>query len=178
MSITLIEIHERMEDGPLYSPISHVVWFLRCILCQTHFTRLAIDHESCWAMVAQDTHISFTYWRYDYYFTGCGHNSKIMYSWPPITGICDIDWSLLCSELLGMVPPPSQIRGLAISAWWLRKQFSYPPAGVDDVILQCYTRAFILALLGGALFVDKTSTHVQLCYLPLLRDFIEIFHYS
>ncbi|RVW13365.1 Serine/threonine-protein phosphatase 7 long form-like [Vitis vinifera] len=80
----------------------------------------------------------------------CGHDSKIMYSWPPITGICDIDWSLLCSELLG----------------------------VDDVILQCYTRAFILALLGGALFVDKTSTHVQLGYLPLLRDFIEIFHYS
>ena len=101
-----------------------------------------------------------------------------MYSWPPITGICDIDWSLLCSELLGMVPPPSQIRGFAISAQWLRKQFSYPPAGVDDVILQCYTCAFILALLGGALFVDKTSTHVQLCYLPLLRDFIKLFHYS
>ena len=95
---------------------------------------------------------------------------------PPITDTCDIDWSLLCSELLGMVPPPSQIRGFAISAQWLRKQFSYPPAGVDDVILQCYTRAFILALLGGALFADKTGTHV--CYLPLLRDFTEISHYS
>ena len=97
---------------------------------------------------------------------------------PPITGTCDIDWSLLCSELLGVVPPPSQIRGSSISARWLREQFSYPPAGVDDVILQRYARAFILALLGGALFADKTGTHVQLCYLPLLRDFTEISHYS
>ncbi|KAL6330569.1 hypothetical protein AAG906_040500 [Vitis piasezkii] len=97
---------------------------------------------------------------------------------PPITGTCDIDWSLLCYELLGVVPPPSQIRGSSISARWLREQFSYPPAGVDDVILQRYACAFILALLGGALFADKTGTHVQLCYLPLLRDFTEISHYS
>ena len=26
---------------------------------------------------------------------------------PPITGTCDINWSLLCLELLGVVPPPS-----------------------------------------------------------------------
>ena len=97
---------------------------------------------------------------------------------PPITGTCDIGWSLLCSELLGVVTSSSQIRGSSILARWLCEQFSYPPAGVDDVILQCYARAFILALLGGALFTDKTGTHVQLCYLPLLRDFTEISHYS
>ncbi|KAJ9671156.1 hypothetical protein PVL29_027237 [Vitis rotundifolia] len=34
---------------------------------------------------------------------------------PPITGTCDIDWSLLCSEFLGVVLPLSQIRGSAIS---------------------------------------------------------------
>ena len=97
---------------------------------------------------------------------------------PPITDTCDIDWSLICFELLGVVPPPSQIRGSSISARWLREQFSYPPAGVDDVILQCYAHAFILALLGGALFTNKTCPHVQLCYLPLLRNFTEISHYS
>ncbi|RVW28833.1 Serine/threonine-protein phosphatase 7 long form-like [Vitis vinifera] len=70
------------------------------------------------------------------------------------------------------------IRGSSISARWLREQFSYPPVGVDDVILQRYARAFILALLGGALFANKTGIHVQLCYLPLLRDFTEISHYS
>ena len=60
----------------------------------------------------------------------------------------------------------------------MREQFSYPPVGVSDVILQRYACAFILALLGGALFADKTGTHVQLCYLPLLRDFTKISHYS
>ena len=33
----------------------------------------------------------------------------------PITGTCDIDWSLLCYKLLGVTPPTSEIRGLAIS---------------------------------------------------------------
>ena len=77
-----------------------------------------------------------------------------------------------------MVPPPFHIRGSTISARWLHEQFSYPLTGVNDVILQCYARAFILALLGGALFADKTGTHVYLYYLPLLRDFTEISHYS
>ena len=79
---------------------------------------------------------------------------------PPITSTCDIDWSLLCSELLGVVPLLSQIRGSSMSARWLREQFSYPPIGINDVILQRYAHAFILALLGGALFTDKTATHV------------------
>ncbi|KAL6323206.1 hypothetical protein AAG906_029213 [Vitis piasezkii] len=62
----------------------------------------------------------------------------------PIIDTCDINWSLLWST---------------ISTRWLRELFSYPPAGADDVILQRYARAFILALLGGALFADKTDTH-------------------
>ncbi|RVW77889.1 hypothetical protein CK203_054346 [Vitis vinifera] len=33
----------------------------------------------------------------------------------PITGTCDIDWSLLCYELLGATPPTSKIKGSAIS---------------------------------------------------------------
>ena len=88
---------------------------------------------------------------------------------PPITSTCDIDWSLLYSKLLGVLPPPSQIKGSGISIWWLHEQFSYPPIGVDDVILQCYAHAFILALLGGALFTNKTYTHVQLCYLSTIE---------
>ncbi|RVW52910.1 hypothetical protein CK203_110637 [Vitis vinifera] len=76
---------------------------------------------------------------------------------PPITGTCDIDWSLLCSELLG----------------------------VDDVILQCYARVFILALLGGALFADKTGTHCWHTYLEsyvvrvwiVPQRFLDLSHY-
>ena len=39
-------------------------------------------------------------------------------------------------------------------------------------------RVLSLTLLGGALFTNQTGRHVQLCYLPLLRDFTEISHYS
>ncbi|RVX13526.1 Serine/threonine-protein phosphatase 7 long form-like [Vitis vinifera] len=89
---------------------------------------------------------------------------------PPITSTCDIDWSLLCLELLDVVPPPSQIRRSAISTQWLHEQFSHPPAGVDDVILQRYARAFILALLGRALFTDKTDTHGSAVLAYLYRE--------
>ena len=35
---------------------------------------------------------------------------------PPITGTCDIDWSMLCSKLLGVGPFSCKIRGSTISA--------------------------------------------------------------
>ncbi|RVW82581.1 Serine/threonine-protein phosphatase 7 long form-like [Vitis vinifera] len=51
-----------------------------------------------------------------------------------IIGTCDIDWSLLCYELLG---------------------FSHPPVDLDDATLEQYARAFILGLIGSTLFTDK-----------------------
>ncbi|RVW50294.1 Serine/threonine-protein phosphatase 7 long form-like [Vitis vinifera] len=64
-----------------------------------------------------------------------------------ITGTCDIDWSLLCYELLGVTPPTSEIRGSAISTRWLCHQFSHPPVDLDDATLERYARAFILGLI-------------------------------
>ena len=34
---------------------------------------------------------------------------------PPITSTCDIDWSMLCSELLGVSPPSTEARGSIVS---------------------------------------------------------------
>ncbi|RVW34841.1 Serine/threonine-protein phosphatase 7 long form-like [Vitis vinifera] len=73
----------------------------------------------------------------------------------PITGTCDIDWSLLCYELLGVTPPIFEIRGSAISTRWLCHQFSQPPLDLDDATLERYARAFILGLIGSALFTYK-----------------------
>ena len=39
-------------------------------------------------------------------------------------------------------------------------------------------RAFILALLGSFLFVDKKDMHIQLRFLPLLQDLMETSMYS
>ncbi|WJZ81334.1 hypothetical protein VitviT2T_001182 [Vitis vinifera] len=96
----------------------------------------------------------------------------------PITGTCDIDWSLLCYELLGVTPPTSEIRGSAISTRWLCHQFSHPPVDLDDATLEQYARAFILGLIGSALFTDKKGTHIHMCYLPLLRDLTQTSMYS
>ncbi|KAL6323421.1 hypothetical protein AAG906_038990 [Vitis piasezkii] len=94
---------------------------------------------------------------------------------PPITSTCDIDWSLLCSEFLGVVPPPSQIKGSVISARWLCEQFSYPPAGVDDVILQRYACAFILALLVQCWHTYIESYVVRIWIVP--QRFLDLSHY-
>ncbi|RVW18813.1 Serine/threonine-protein phosphatase 7 long form-like [Vitis vinifera] len=178
MSTTFMDIHARVGDGPSYSAICDTVW----IYGVYRVGHISLDWPLITSLVERwrpETHtFHLPIGEMTITLQDVAMILGLRIHGPPITGTCDIDWSLLCSELLGVVPPPSQIRGSSISARWLREQFSYPPAGVDDVILQRYARAFILALLGGALFADKTGTHVQLCYLPLLRDFTEISHYS
>ena len=76
----------------------------------------------------------------------------------PIIGTCDIDWSLLCYELLSVTSPTSENKGLAILTWWLCHQFSHPPIDSDDVTLERYGQAFILTLIG--------STHLQTRRVP------------
>ncbi|CAL9019639.1 unnamed protein product [Prunus brigantina] len=60
---------------------------------------------------------------------------------------------------------------------------------VSGAILQCFrhkfrgvhhvfARAYLLYLLGCTLFVDKTSTRVQIVYLRLLRDLDSVAGYS
>ncbi|RVX16705.1 Serine/threonine-protein phosphatase 7 long form-like [Vitis vinifera] len=51
--------------------------------------------------------------------------------------------------------PTSEIKGSAISTRWLCHQFSHPPVDLDDATLEQYARAFILGLIGSALFTDK-----------------------
>ncbi|XP_019080373.2 serine/threonine-protein phosphatase 7 long form homolog [Vitis vinifera] len=90
----------------------------------------------------------------------------------PITGTCDIDWSLLCYELLGVTPPTSEIKGSAISTRWLCHQFSHPPVDLDDATLEQYACAFILELIGSTLFTDKKVEHLEqgLQYEALLHE--------
>ncbi|RVX06235.1 Serine/threonine-protein phosphatase 7 long form-like [Vitis vinifera] len=79
---------------------------------------------------------------------------------------------------LRVTPPTSEIKGSAISTRWLCHQFSHPPVDLDDATLERYARAFILGLIGSALFTDKKGTHIHMCYLPLLRDLTQTSMYS
>ena len=95
-----------------------------------------------------------------------------------ITSTCDIDWSLLCYELLGVTPPTYEIKGSVISTRWLCHQFSHPPVDSDDATLERYARDFILGLIGSVLFIAKKDTLIHICYLPLLRDLTQTSIYS
>lgn len=93
-----------------------------------------------------------------------------------VTGPPHDDWAGLAEELLGVRPGVDEVSGKPVldgsflRTTWLRRHFSQLPAGADDITVQRYSRAYILALLGSILFADKSGDSVSLFYLPILRD--------
>ena len=97
---------------------------------------------------------------------------------PPVTGTCDFDVSSLCQELVGVIPPLIELQGSIVLTRWLSQHLSTPLTDVDEVILERSACGFILSLLGTFLFADKKGLHIHLCFLPLLRDLVQISTYS
>ena len=50
-------------------------------------------------------------------------------------------------------------------------KFPTLPLDVDDVVIQRYTRAYILLLIGGCLFVDKSSGFIHLMFFHCYQIF-------
>nr|XP_048334933.1 serine/threonine-protein phosphatase 7 long form homolog isoform X2 [Ziziphus jujuba var. spinosa] len=95
-----------------------------------------------------------------------------------VSGNSDLQWDDLCEELLGLRPDRNVLHGSALKLSWLRANFQRPPQDADESTLQCYARAYILGLMGGVLFTDKSGADVQLIFLPLLRDFSHVKQFS
>lgn len=93
---------------------------------------------------------------------------------PAVTGSTKYNWADLCEDLLGRRPGPKDLHGSHVSLAWLRENFRNLPADPDEVTLKCHTRAFVLALMSGFLYGDKSKHDVALTFLPLLRDFDEV----
>ncbi|CAH8362790.1 unnamed protein product [Eruca vesicaria subsp. sativa] len=93
---------------------------------------------------------------------------------PAVTGTTKYNWADLCEDLLGLRPGPGDLHGSHVSLSWLRDNFRNLPADPDEETLKCYTRAFVLALMSGFLYGDKSKHDVALTFLPLLRDFDEV----
>ncbi|XP_018437685.2 serine/threonine-protein phosphatase 7 long form homolog [Raphanus sativus] len=93
---------------------------------------------------------------------------------PAVTGSTKNNWADLCEDLLGLRPGPGDLHGSHVSLAWLRDNFRNLPADPDEETLKCHTRAFILALMSGFLYGDKSKHDVALTFLPLLRDFDEV----
>jgi len=89
----------------------------------------------------------------------------------PSTG----SWRDVCSRLLGRTPPNRELgkdkntgvlEGASIKAKWLEDQFRNPlPVDAPEALVQKYARFYILELLGGTLFMDKSGERISVRYL-------------
>ena len=77
----------------------------------------------------------------------------------PVVGSTNINWQILCGKLLGRIPPPYKLKGVGLSMPWLSDVFGVLP---DDVTVQQYARAYILEMIGGSIFADKSGDKVHL----------------
>ena len=62
--------------------------------------------------------------------------------------------------------------------WRHKHIWAMPSSYMDEKSIQRYTRAYILQLIGGFLFLGKSSDKVHLMFLPLLEDFEVVGRYS
>lgn len=60
----------------------------------------------------------------------------------------------------------------------MSSQFIELSSDVDDITIQRYARAYIMQLIGGFLFADKSNTLVHLIFLSLLGSFETAGRYS
>ncbi|XP_057246685.1 serine/threonine-protein phosphatase 7 long form homolog [Beta vulgaris subsp. vulgaris] len=93
----------------------------------------------------------------------------------PVTGRGEGNWAELVFELLGIWPntpenEPKVLQGSSLRLAWLRQHFFLLSNDADELTVQRFARAYILALMGSILFADKSGDAVQVLYLPLLAD--------
>ncbi|RYR79695.1 hypothetical protein Ahy_A01g004514 [Arachis hypogaea] len=81
-------------------------------------------------------------------------------------------------ELLGVVPPPSQVQKYAVNCSWFQETFGECPDGADDETVRRYARAYIMMLLGTQLFGDKSGNRIHIRWLPYIARLEEMGTYS
>ncbi|XP_038885843.1 serine/threonine-protein phosphatase 7 long form homolog [Benincasa hispida] len=97
-----------------------------------------------------------------------------------LIGFIQLDWHLT-TALVECCRPETHtfhlpcgeydLKGSRLSIMWLASQFPELPLDANDISVRRYARAYIMQLIGGLLFTDKSSTLVHLMLLPLLFDF-------
>ncbi|XP_027351105.1 protein MAIN-LIKE 2-like [Abrus precatorius] len=74
-------------------------------------------------------------------------------------------------DLLGIRPPSFTFMGSSLKLIWLDEHFSHVGLhNKNSIQLTCFTRAYILRLIGGFMLADHSSSRVPVRYLPLLED--------
>ncbi|XP_050289663.1 protein MAIN-LIKE 1-like [Quercus robur] len=91
-----------------------------------------------------------------------------------------VDWGELCGNLLGHRPPNKEVgsnkntavmEGPRVKAKWLEDWFSNPlPVDAPKELVQLYARFYILEMLGGTLFMDKSGERISIMYLQFFNS--------
>ncbi|XP_050937743.1 serine/threonine-protein phosphatase 7 long form homolog [Cucumis melo] len=94
----------------------------------------------------------------------------------PLTGSLRYNWKVIYEDFLEIVPP--DMKGQRLSLPWLEKQFEELLPDADVVSIQRYARAYIMQLIGGFLFTDKSNTLVYCMFLQFIFDFYQADTYT
>ncbi|XP_021596610.1 protein MAIN-LIKE 2-like [Manihot esculenta] len=94
-----------------------------------------------------------------------------------VTGRSRHHWPSVCEALLGVVPTNNTIRGCYLKMIWLAEEFSQLLDDADQEVVERFTQAYILRVIGS-LFSDTSASRVNLMFLPLLADLEEAGNYS
>ncbi|KAF1881980.1 hypothetical protein Lal_00038624 [Lupinus albus] len=81
-----------------------------------------------------------------------------------VTGPTNMDWNVVCHNLLGAVPNERQIVGQRIQMSWLDSTFQQLPDDATEIVIDQHARAFILRMIGGFLMPDTSGSRVHLMW--------------
>ncbi|RYR78788.1 hypothetical protein Ahy_A01g003643 [Arachis hypogaea] len=81
-------------------------------------------------------------------------------------------------ELLGVIPPPSQVQKFAVNCTWFQETFGKCPEGAVEETVHRFARAYIMMLLGTQLFGDKSGNRIHIRWLPYVARLEEMGSYS
>lgn len=89
----------------------------------------------------------------------------------PVIGVTYTSCDSVCVKYLGRTPDSGNMSGGMVKLNWLKETFSECPedASIEDI--ECYTRAYLLYLVGSTIFSTTTGNKVPVMYLPLFENF-------
>ncbi|KAA0041847.1 serine/threonine-protein phosphatase 7 long form-like protein [Cucumis melo var. makuwa] len=131
--------------------------------------RLAFDYCTSRALETRDSHISHACRECTITLQDVVVQLGLPVDGEPLTGSLRYNWMLICNDYLGVVPP--DMKGQQLSLPWLAQQFEELPPDANIVNVQRYARAYIMQLIRGFLFADKSNTLVHCMFLQFLFDF-------
>lgn len=82
----------------------------------------------------------------------------------------------VCENLLGKAP--DDLNGGMLKLTWLKESFSKCPEDAPIEIVERYTRAYLLYLVGSTIFSTTTGNKVSIIYLSFFENFDEAGQYA